>query len=107
MNTMRMGNQDRMAGELRFTEDEFNLICQPVTEGEDHIDGCIIEHCTRCNREVWRAPSSQPYRQAVIICIPCFLLDTEAAKASGKPIDVHTLPGQREELLDHFRKRGN
>lgn len=102
-----MGNQDRMAEPPRFTDDVFNLICAPVIEGEDHIDGCIVEHCTRCNRDVWRAPSSQPYRQAVIICIPCFLLDNEAAQAKGEPIEFHTLPGQREELIDHFRKRGD
>jgi len=102
-----MGNQDRMAGPPRFTEDVFYLICAPVVEGEDHIEGCIVEHCTRCNREVWRAPSSQPYCQAVIICVPCFLLDDEVARARGETIEPHTLPGAREELLDYLRKQGN
>ncbi len=107
MNTITMCHSDRLSGPPRLTEDVFNLICAPVVEGEDHIDGCIVEHCSRCNCEVWRSPSSQPYRQAVIICIPCFLLDDQAAKARGETIEPQILPGAREELLDHFRKRGH
>ncbi len=102
-----MANQDRMAGPPRFSEDEFYLICVPVLEDEDHIDGCTVERCTRCNREVWRAPSSQPYHRAIIICILCFLLDLEAAKAMGRSITLRTLPGADEELQDYFRKLGN
>lgn len=90
-----------------MNEEVDSLVCAPAHNADGSLSemvvGSKVEHCDRCGRAVWVAPSGQRVlreKGLEIVCIPCVV----TAVKDDPDVKFAVNPESVVELRDHYRR---